>query len=262
MKELTRQELIDVNVSIIKDIHNFCETHGIKYSLGYGSLIGAIRHKGFIPWDDDADLVMPRPDYERFIKTYKSSQFTLLSCTTSNYELPFARVSDESTLKVEETTVWKDTGVAVDIYPVDGKVPTGDIILERKVSLLKTLIRVKSTVAVKKGRGFVKNLIMCIMKILTAALSLNYLCRRLDKTIQKHKYYESKFAGSYLSPYNRKDCCETSCFEDYINVEFEGERFKCLKGFDQYLSNLYGDYMTPPSNADRASTHGSKFYKK
>ncbi len=74
MKELTLSDVKAVSLDILKDVHEFCIAHDIKYSLAYGTLIGAIRHKGFIPWDDDIDIVMPRPDFERFFKEYKSEK--------------------------------------------------------------------------------------------------------------------------------------------------------------------------------------------
>ena len=74
MKEMTTADIQQVSLDILKDIHSFCQKENIKYSLAYGTLIGAIRHRGFIPWDDDVDIMMPRPDYERFIRTYHSAQ--------------------------------------------------------------------------------------------------------------------------------------------------------------------------------------------
>ncbi len=263
MRELTRAELVRVNVEIMKDIHIFCMENNIQYSLGYGTLLGAVRHKGMIPWDDDADLIMPRPSYEKFISTYKSSKYKLLSCHNNGYELPFARVSDENTFKQETTTVWKDTGIAVDIYPVDGKVPeVEDRAFYNKIKRIKTFIRIKSTIVYKHDRGIIKNFVMLLLKICLLPLNLNKLCILLDKFVQKYDFSSTRNVGSFLSPYGMKDYFPKNCFDDYIMLPFENFHFKCIKDYHQYLSNIYGDYMTPPSEKDKKSGHGAIFYCK
>lgn len=262
MRKLSRKELIQTNVDIIKDIHIFCQKNEICYSLGYGTLLGAVRHKGFIPWDDDADIIMPRPDYDRFIELYKSDKYTLLSCKRNDYYLPFARVSDETTYKEETTTTWKATGVAVDIYPIDGKNYYGDNSLEAQIALYKTLIRIKGTIAWKHDRGLVKNVIMIILKLAIKPLGLSLLCKKFDKIARKYSYNSSEYVGSYMSPYGRRDMFAKTCFDSYVYLQFESEHFMCISTFDKYLSNIYGDYMILPPIENRVSTHDAEFFKK
>ena len=95
MKRLTHKELQDFSLEILTDIADFCEKEGLKYSLAYGTLLGAIRHKGFIPWDDDIDIIMPREDYNRFRETYKNRKFIFVdSNNTPDCFIAFGRVCD------------------------------------------------------------------------------------------------------------------------------------------------------------------------
>ena len=111
MREMTLKEIQQVSLGILKDIHKFCVEHDIQYSLCYGTLLGAIRHKGFIPWDDDIDITMPRPEFDRFIKSYQSEKGYRLFAAENNdgdteVSVPFARVCE-----MQRTFV--DTGIAM-----------------------------------------------------------------------------------------------------------------------------------------------------
>lgn len=252
-------------MNILKDIHEFCVQNSIQYSLFYGTLIGAVRHKGFIPWDDDMDIIMPRPSYERFIKEYNSDKYKLYSCKTSDYQLDITRVADERTLKIEETSSGDNTGIAVDVFPIDGKIPPSEIRLSwyrLQYVFWKNAFRFKGTVAYKKNGSLFRNLIVSLLKIPLLPLSLNYICRKFDAFAMKYPFEGSKYVGCVLSVYGDNDYCEKSCFDEYIELEFEGEYFMAIKKYDSYMRNIYGDYMTPPPVDKRESAHDAKFYIK
>ena len=123
MKQLTLQEIQAQSLEILQTVHDFCLAHDIRYSLAYGTLIGAIRHKGFIPWDDDIDIIMPRPDYDRFCRTFRAPGLGLLWEEDKNYYLSFCRVFDtEKTWCRSLLPVGKDYkgGVWIDVFPADG----------------------------------------------------------------------------------------------------------------------------------------------
>ncbi len=260
MKELTKEELFKVNADIVQDIHEFCKKNDIQYSLFYGTLIGAIRHKGFIPWDDDMDIIMPRPSYEKFIRLYKSENYKLYSCKTSSYKLPIVRVADDRTYKYENNNS-DNTGVAVDVFPIDGK-PTNKMYSFHRIIIAfwRFAFRFKCTSVIKKGRPWPYNIIVFLIKIFLLPLPLNYICRRLDVAAMKYSYESSDYVGSYLSPYKIKDRCKKECFNNYCTVTFEGHSFNALQGYDAYLKNIYGDYMTPPPESKRGTDHNAIFY--
>lgn len=122
MRQLTLKELQQLSLEILKDVADFCEKNGIRYSLGYGTLLGAVRHKGFIPWDDDVDLMMLREDYEKFRTIYKSDKYTFFdSRNTPDCYIAFGRVCDTERTLAASSIPWvrKDVGVWIDIFPID-----------------------------------------------------------------------------------------------------------------------------------------------
>jgi lipopolysaccharide cholinephosphotransferase len=106
MKELTVKQIQNVCLKIMKEIHAFCVQNNIRYSLAYGSMIGAVTRKRFVPWDDDLDIFMPRPDYERFCKTYKSDSTKVFASCIGNSYINYGRVCDMVETYVDTHTAW------------------------------------------------------------------------------------------------------------------------------------------------------------
>ena len=122
MQKMRLKDIQSVSLEVLKDVHDFCITNDIRYSLAYGTLIGAVRHQGFIPWDDDIDIFMPRPDYEKFCKIYPSEKYKLISSYDQDSYLAFSRVCEMDKTLVKEFVPWCkcDTGVWIDVFPLDG----------------------------------------------------------------------------------------------------------------------------------------------
>ena len=120
MIEIPLEELKSRQLEILTRIDKFCTEHNIQYSLAFGTLLGAIRHKGYIPWDDDIDIMMLRSDYNRFISLFYDEQLRVLSIENeSRYILPFAKVVDNNSILIEQSTMELPLGIYVDIFPVD-----------------------------------------------------------------------------------------------------------------------------------------------
>lgn len=272
MKEISIEELKDMQIDMLEKIHMFCIKNGIHYFISYGSLIGAIRHKGYIPWDDDIDISMPRPDFEKFVHTFNGEypELEVLAPEINwNFFEPYANVYDKRTILLEDNNPHNgvDIGVKIDIFPIDG-VPSNisDYYKHRKKIRKLNLLRgyKKETIwkqlytLIKKRRGFRSFL----RRIQHPFISYVKIQKKMHKLALKYDYSTSTYVESIVFQpkfYTQK---ERQFYEDYIDVQFERLTLKAPKNYDAYLKTIYGDYMQLPPIEERVYHHGFKAYWK
>lgn len=265
MKEMTFDEVRNLCLDIMQDVHKFCVENNIKYSLGCGSLIGAVRHKGFIPWDDDIDILMPRPDYERFCKTYSSPMgYECMSFPKHEYWSAYARVCDTKRTYVHSPAPMgkESLGVWIDILPIDGA-ENDDIsftkhaneALERfnKLQRMRSFRKLKnSNLVIKTG--------YCVTSFLIG-FNINKKTQEYIKCCKRIPFGSTKYAAIYSVPLlgaPRHHLYEA--FKEFIIVPFEDKFFFIIKGYDHYLTNIYGNYMKLPPVEKRVRVHGMHQY--
>lgn len=258
MKELSLKELQSFGLEILKSVHDFCISNDIRYSLAYGTLIGAIRHRGFIPWDDDIDIIMPRPDYERFCKEYKSKDF-LVSCfeTDPDCRISFARVYDNKRTVVKTMIPWnlKPGGVWIDVFPLDA-IEDNTYDYEKRFQSLSRLFRLvqHERSALRKFSSVNSFYLSCkslaIKFFFLDGLLLSHHIRLLIKRANSLRFGTTNKCGMLAyDSYGIKDCHKTSLFYSFSLVPFEQHEFMAVTGYDEYLNKIYGDYMKmPPEN--------------
>ena len=258
MKKLSLQELQKVEFDILCVTADICEKNNLNYSLAGGTLLGAVRHGEFIPWDDDIDIVMPRGDYEKFIGIFSKESPKRYKILTphadKNYIYEYIKVVDMETTMIEFPETKKiHTHVYIDIFPVDGMPDTR----KKQEQHLKSvhfwqLLRAY----IKRGQYRIedkKRIVRCISKILclinTSYVS-EFLITKLDKISKKYSYENSHYAavvtGSGMKEVLKK--------EDYLldgKIEFCGREFSTYNNPEIYLSSLYGDYMKLPPIGER-----------
>ena len=265
MKRMNLGDIQRVSIEILQEIDNFCQKNSIRYSLGYGGLIGAIRHKGCIPWDDDIDIIMPRPDYEKFIKTYHSpnEDYKVFAPELENCYYTVSRICEMKETFVRKSAQWNDVqnGVWVDIFPIDG-------VVDEKMKLWKQCTKCYVACRNKKLISSSQSLKYNVKSI---ALMLKYGKQDRKKSINKYlamiskcDYDCSSFVGNYASPYRNKDIHRKALFENYIRVPFENIQVNIIDGYDEYLKSIYGEYLQFPPVEDRGiRSHSSNdFYWK
>ena len=259
----------EVTLQLMKDIHAFCEKNGLVYFLAYGSLLGAVRHKGPIPWDDDMDIYMPRPDYERFVKTFPDSwRARLVSPERGNAPMPFARYVD--TLRTWAVAAWTfapgPTGCCIDIFPLDGAEPDvtehnekmrrfNDI--KRKLVVLRLRL---SWILSKASRIRRRNLPKTILKSqFLYPLHKKRWLREAGEIMLSVPYETASWVTSYLdSDHRDRVHMPKKWFSEKVLVKYADAEFYAPIGWDDYLHQYFGDYMTPPPESGRTKSHFMK----
>ncbi len=257
-------ELRQIQLDILKKVALFCDQNNLRYFLAGGTLLGAIRHKGYIPWDDDIDIMMPRPDYEQFLKVFHAGNCSIISYHTDpDCIYPFAKIIDDRTVMIEDVVLKTKMGVYIDVFPIDG-LPDS---MEESKRFLRQLDPIRNkimakTVVLRRRKGLVKNILIFGAKIVYLFSNYRNNIIKLDKLCQQYSYQYSNFVGAFIFGYGIKERISKKSLENYILVDFEREKFRAQKGYDEYLSSIYGDYMQLPPEEKRKSHHFFKAYWK
>lgn len=263
-KELTSEELKCICTEMLQQFDIICRKHHLKYCAAGGTMLGAVRHKGFIPWDDDVDVNMPRQDYERLLQLqYEDENYKILNYRYSDgYYHAFTKMIDKRTLIDEPLRGEKNMGVYIDIFPVDY---VGDYETEAPKNVQKAW----------RNSNFWQHLGSDV------AYHQSFRPKYLAKLIFRGAVYpfrkkllyhfdtafinipESEYcANLQLGTYGMRECFPARLWDEMIYLPFENIEVAAFKDYDTYLTCLFGDYMTPPPEDKRASTHTFKAYFK
>lgn len=254
MREINSEELRIVQLGILQEVADFCDKHEIKYFLAYGTLIGAIRHNGYIPWDDDIDIAMPRPDYERFIRLFNDNNSYIKVVSMHNdlrYGNSFAKVHDTRTI-INETLYRRDIfGVYIDVFPIDGVKDKYQI---KRIRLVNKFLHTKK--ANFSQRTLSKKIVNFFGKIILLPFSVHSILKCIDKMSQQYPYGSTPYAGGICDTVvGERAMIDVDVFKDCLQHEFEGRSYCIPIGYDKWLRKIYGDYMQLPPVEKRVSHH-------
>lgn len=269
MERLTIDDMKSIELEIMDEIDRVCRDHGLGYCLAYGSLLGAMRHGGFIPWDDDMDVTMMRADYERFARNFRSwrssERFDVLDCRQDQSIFPFLKVVDTTT-RVQENFTAKgiQNGVWVDVFPLDAVPHDPRRLFSRRnrLDLLRNFIVADPTV----GSSAIARLAKRIVCPFVSRLDASEYARRIDEIGRKADIDARASASSnelmvadIVAEGTLGRIFEEGLF-DPMEVAFEDRRYFAPSGYERLLELQYGDWRTPPAEDDRA-VHTCEAYR-
>ena len=255
--KLNLDDLKRIELEILEVIDKFCNENDIEYFLDSGTLLGAVRHKGFIPWDDDIDLIMPRKDYNKFKKLFNAANDRYKFLTydlCDDYYYLFGKVVDTNTTLVEDIGRQRiaNFGVYVDIFPIDG-LPDNSFrkkLLREKMWLLRAMW---DDSLIKKPRK--NDIVRKIRFKVSHMVGWKRLCKAIDKTIRKIDYRDVKYSGNIIAASKKTRQVRSEVFRTHTLLKFEGKEFRAPIGYKEYLKELYGDYMKLPPKEKQVSNH-------
>lgn len=262
-RTMSADEIKQVQLSMLKEFSGFCDQNGLTYYLAYGTLIGAVRHQGFIPWDDDIDIAMPREDYDRLLLLYsrqeKSARYYLAAPRDPISRYTYAKLIDRATVKIEKNLAYSAEGfmgIDIDIFPID-HLPASPF-WHKTLFKLKMLIYRMDYFAVSDLK--MRTLHGKALAALCRAIGHRKWMNILDRLSHLCKN-TSERAGVNASLYNyEREWHRANLFSQKQKLEFEGERYWAPSGFHEWLTDIYGDYMKLPSEEERRSTHEYQAY--
>lgn len=265
MDRITLRKVQLAQLEIAEEIKRVCDENNIRYFLDSGTLLGAVRHQGFIPWDDDMDVGMIREEYDKFIAIAPEKlgpDFMLQTWETDpGYGLPFAKVQRKGTIYLEENVESANCahGLYVDIFPYDVYPEGGDAKQGKTLDFLKVLIRAKCGYRMRNvhsNRNYKKIVAYQTMRIASHAVSKEKLIKTYDEYARKH----NGESGTYFFPqgisHYGKWLIPMDAVIETTELPFEGVQFSVPKGYHEYLSHAYGDYMQLPPEDQRENRHG------
>lgn len=257
MRNISIEELKKLQFDILCFVDDFCRKNEIHYWIDCGTLLGAVRHKGYIPWDDDIDIGMLREDYEKFIMLFpgSSDRYILKSAELNeDYFIPFGKVIDDNTILYEPDKNGYKLAVYIDVFVYDNA-PDDEKILSKMFDRRDLLRRLNhaQTGYHRKTPMIFKEIAYHIGKTILKVFPRGYFNK---KSIELCKQYNNKITkriGNFTS--ETRMTGEKSIFENFVEIEFEGRLFKAPSGYDKWLHAFYGDYMKLPPKEKRVSHH-------
>ena len=268
MRRLNLDEVHNVLLDILIVFDEVCRAHDLKYSLAAGTLLGAVRHKGFIPWDDDIDVYMPRPDYEKFIKIVSEENILpdylkLSKDRGSGTNYCFVKVFD-TRYQLRCGNHVEVPHPYLDIFPLDG-VPVDREEREKlykKEKFWMVCSGICQWYTMDRWWGFIAYVLGFWFYLLVKLfIGRKRAVRKMNEYARRIPFEESEMAA-FHNVGKAREAIPTKEYYDLIELEFEGKMFYCVRAYDLLLRNTYGDYMQlPPKNKQR-TRHYVRIYQK
>ena len=264
---MTLQETQQASLVVLKELDRICEERNYKYWISFGTLIGAIRHQGFIPWDDDIDIALPREDYDALIQylcsEYKSNDFEIHTYFNNrHYPFLISRFCDKSH-ELDFYDFNYKSGCFVDIYPFDGMGKKEDLSqwkrLEPKLHAITKCVILSECKSLFYGRNIACKIANFPQTLFCKVVGKMHYINKLENYRKKYSWDESDYVG-IISWSSGTYCYPKESVAELERIQFEGIMVNIPKGYDAFLRCAYGDYMQLPPEDKRVPYHGYNAY--
>lgn len=265
-KEISIAELKVLQLDILSVIDKFCRKEGIKYSLGCGSMLGAIRHKGYIPWDDDIDIYLLRNEYDKLIKRFPEEQDNVKVAALqrdSRWDRAYAKAYDCRTEMQDAGNKYR-IGVGIDVYPID-TVPENEgewLCYDRRRRRFQRIYEWKISMVFRKGRSLWKYAFLPFTKFLLLPFSTRQIAEFLERYSMKYSHIESQYVFECCQGIIQKNRFKRAALEFVTDMPFEDRTFLGMKDYEEYLSNAYGNWRQLPPLEKQQPHHNFKAWWK
>ena len=264
MQPLTINEMKEKQLKMLIEFDKICKTHNLKYSLCGGTLLGAVRHGGYIPWDDDIDVMMPRPDFEKIMKIKMKNNYYFQDPMVQEEDIPYiysyGKMFDRNIKLIEFPNSKNiESYLYIDIFPIDG-IPVNEkthLKLYNKVHrlvLLNRMFEISFYNQKDKTKSWTKKKFWNFIWKIRNILPSKFIMKKINKIVHKRNFYYGEKVGSLVAGYGAQENFMKSDF-DLTEMNFEGISFKVIKGYDNYLRALYKNYMELPPKEKRIAAH-------
>lgn len=261
MNYLSPEEIKQSQLKVLDFFVKTCEDNNLRYYLCGGTLLGAIRHKGFIPWDDDIDVFMPRTDYNKLLTLDIEPPFELRYFAKGNSLQPFIKIVDNTTMAQEKNSTFP-SAIWIDVFAIDGLFSSN--LLNKLHYKIVKFLRFRTYFGLRpEGLSFRAKVLMKFVKLLhiNPERVNRFFCYWTEVFSQIKSYESSKFIGGINWGYGPHERMRKDDLEPITKVEYEGKLYNAPVGYHIYLSNLYGDYMQLPPEEKRKN-HNLKAWKR
>lgn len=270
-QELSLSEIKELELQLLKSIHAICKKQNIRYTLAYGTMLGAVRHKGFIPWDDDIDIIMPRPDYERFFNycSKHDVDFGFATCTLNPaYHSTSGKVWDKHSVIEDPYRNYDDVniGAFVDIMPMDG-LGQGD--KGNALKRLKPFILYNKYLAAVGWDKYSRSAtnpwytepIRLGLFLVTRLINKNKVFIKATNKMRRYNFNKSDYVAALCVTKTPRAIKPKKMFDEFCEMDFEDQKFCVIKDYDIFLRDTYGDYMQLPPVEKQKAHHAMKVYR-
>lgn len=260
--DYTLEEIHREDLKIFKEFVNICDKHKLKYYVIGGTFLGAIRHKGFIPWDDDMDIAMPRNDFNKFMEIANMELpsnmelITFKNNTNNRYYLPKIINKEINILEKRNENKGYQINLFIDIFPIDG---TPNNVFCRKIYYFKILFYRMligwyyiDEIDKCKKRKWHEKILIFLGKVLPTKKIINIkkIFYKIDRLLQKYSFEDSNNVGTIMGAYKTREIVPKEYFGNPTKYVFENVTVNGPEKYDEYLTHMYGNYMTPPKNKE------------